>query len=532
MSQNVYEWVINCTGVLHVMVQALVFQALWGMFYPARDKGRILLAGALAGVNLLIAFWPGLASWIRYPLSAALALAYVFVRHQKRLEKAVFVLLLFYNLHGLSFLVCNSIHQYGIEEYYSHLDPASEGYLQQIYLGAAVGQALLVLAYGLLLWGFAVILGKMAGQPWEMGWQDTVFLSSLNVAGGMLARMVFDISMVETEQGVFLLFDEKRDMLWKIPLLAVLIYLGELAAVSIFQKYRELQRERQQHFVEKQQMKALERRLEEAEDFYGSIRKARHEMKNHMANLKGLAAAGNFQDAGQYMEKLEGAMGSLDYQFATGNPLTDVIINDKYRKAAGAGIDFQVQFCYGPEVSIPAFEMGILLDNLLDNAIEGCRRVEDGAPRYIRLSLKRKNHFLLLEVENSFDGIVRWEEGRPLPATRKQGKVPADSCGKSRPLPATRKQGKVSAGSCRKCGRSALLANKKPEGELAGKCGGCLEKAFPSMGGPKLLWADAEHGIGLSSVKEIAERYLGVMDIQINGTVFYVKVMLQQEVSE
>lgn len=344
MSQDIYEWVINYTGVFHVLAQALLFLALWGIFYPEKEKSRGFLAGALAGVNLLAALWPGLASWVRYPLSAALVLAYAFLRHQKRLEKAVFVLLLYYNLHGLSFLVSNSIHQYGMDEYFGHLDAASADYLQWVYRGAAAGQVVLIGVYSVLLWGLMGILKKVVEQPWEMGWQDVVFLSSLNVAGGMLARMVFDISIVELEQGIFLLFDAKRDMIWKIPVLALLIYLGELAAISIFQKYRELQKERQQRFVEGQQIKALGRRLEEAEDFYGSIRKARHEMKNHMANLKGLAASGNFQAAGHYMEKLEETMGTLDYQFATGNPVTDVIINDKYRKAAGAGIEFQVRF--------------------------------------------------------------------------------------------------------------------------------------------------------------------------------------------
>ena len=36
----------------------------------------------------------------------------------------------------------------------------------------------------------------------------------------------------------------------------------------------------------------MKKRLEEAENFYGSIRKMRHKMKNHMANIKGLTEAG------------------------------------------------------------------------------------------------------------------------------------------------------------------------------------------------------------------------------------------------
>ena len=58
---------------------------------------------------------------------------------QHTAEKAVFVLLLYYNLHGLSFLVSNSIHQYGMDEYFGHLDAASADYLQWVYRGAAAG---------------------------------------------------------------------------------------------------------------------------------------------------------------------------------------------------------------------------------------------------------------------------------------------------------------------------------------------------------------------------------------------------------
>ena len=37
-----------------------------------------------------------------------------------------------------------------------------------------------------------------------------------------------------------------------------------------------------------------------------------------------------------------------------------------------------------------------------------------------------------------------------------------------------------------------------------------------------------EHGIGLSNVREMAERYFGGVNIKVKGDVFHVTVMLQQ----
>ena len=37
-----------------------------------------------------------------------------------------------------------------------------------------------------------------------------------------------------------------------------------------------------------------------------------------------------------------------------------------------------------------------------------------------------------------------------------------------------------------------------------------------------------EHGIGLENVRDVAERYLGGVNIKVKGDVFHVTVMLQQ----
>lgn len=276
--------------------------------------------------------------------------------------------------------------------------------------------------------------------------------------------MVVDISAVQVGQEVFCLFTQRREMLWKIPLIAVLLYIGEISAVYIFQKYKELLEEREKHFVEEQQMKTMKRRLEEAENFYGGIRKVRHEMKGHMANIKGLVAGEKYGEVEKYIEKLDETIQELDYKFSTGNAVTDVIINDKYRQAVKAEIPFRVKFDYRETDTISAFDMGIVLNNLLDNAIEACEKLEQ-EKRYISLTLKRRNHFLLVEVENSFDGKLEWKDGEAVPATRKQSSLP-----------------------------DMLM----------------------------------EHGIGLKNVKDVAKRYLGDMNIKAEKNVFKVTVMLQQ----
>lgn len=466
MSLEKFVLYSNIGGGFHKVLQVILFLVIWDIFYrPERGRRALLLAGGFAAVNVLLYVCPIVPGWARYVVCAALVLGYCRVRYKGCMEKAVFTMLLFYNFHGMSFLIASSIYQVLVDAMLGGLDVQDAGYMAQMYQVQIVGQMFNLLLYTLVFTVMIYILKKIVNSPLTMNLQDVVFLSALNVVGSMLTWIVIDLSAVPIEQEIFFLFTQKREMVWKIPMLAVLLYAGEISAIIIFQRYKDLQGEKEKHFVEKQQMKAMQRRLEEAEHFYGSIRKARHEMKSHMANIKGLVAGEKYGEVEKYIGKLDETIQELDYKFSTGNAVTDVIINDKYRRAAKAGIIFGVQFAYKETDTISAFDMGIVLHNLLDNAIEASEKLEQ-EKRRISLNLRRKEHFLLIEVENNFDGKLAWKNGETLPATTKQS------------------------------------------------------------GLPDILM---EHGIGLKNVKEVAERYLGYMDVKAEGEIFKVTVMLQQK---
>ncbi|MDE6026389.1 MAG: GHKL domain-containing protein [Lachnospiraceae bacterium] len=466
MSQAGYELFNRLYEIYHILLQVILFFVMWDIFLKSERKSNTAaVTGIFAAVNVVLYLCPPVPAWVRYGTFAIIILGYCRIRYGIHLEKAVFTLLLFYNFHGLSFLISNSIYQYLMDDMLGRLNGGDTDYMLHMYKCQVIGLSFHLLFYTLSFLLMAGTVKKLVKSPFVMNWYDTMFLSVLNIVGSMLVYMVIDISVVQLDKEVFFLFSERKEMLWKIPTIALLICVGEISAIYIFRKYKELQDEREKHFVEEQQMKAMKRRLEEAESFYGSIRKIRHEMKNHMANIKGLVAGEKYGEVEMYIGKLDKTMQGLDYTFSTGNAVTDVIINDKYQRAVKSGITFRVKFAYRETDTISVFDMGIVLSNLLDNAIEACERMGQ-TKRHISLTLKRKNNFLLVEVENSFDGRLEWKDGEVIPTTIKPSNLP-----------------------------DILM----------------------------------EHGIGLRNVKDVAERYLGSMDIKTEMNVFKVTVMLQQK---
>lgn len=463
MSRSAFEMVTGILELLKIAIQSIMFLTLWAALFSGKKGRREGIAAALfilanIGFGLL-----SCAAWVRYGVLALAVMGYGAVFYKKRLWKMIYAMLAFFNLHCLSFLTANSIYMKITSVMMKNLDAMQEGYQQQVYYCITVGMLFSVVFYTALFAGMTVILCRIVKGTDIMAWQDALLLSVLNFVGSMIAGVVNGLLIVEIDTGFFSLFDEKPDLLWKIPMIAVLIFAGEAALIYFWQKYRVLLAGRQKHFVEEQQVKAMKKRLEEAENFYGSIRKVRHEMRNHMANIKGLAGAGQYGEIEDYVRRMDETMQELEYKYVTGNAVTDVIINDKCRRAEKAGIRFEADFRYGG--GIPVFDLGIILNNLLDNAIEACEKLgpEKG---YIRLTLKRKKQFLLLDVENNFDGAVPVQAGGGLvPPTTKQSVLP-----------------------------------------------GII----------------TEHGIGLENVRDVAERYFGGVNIKVKGNVFYVTVMLQQ----
>ena len=147
-------------------------------------------------------------------------------------------------------------------------------------------------------------------------------------------------------------------------------------------------------------------------------------MKNTISVIMQLAAGkeGGLQ---VYLEELSRTMDRLEFRFKTGNTVVDTLLNMKYHEIAGTGPDLRmdVEGLQFPEkLSIQSYDIGIILGNALDNAIEACRKLkatEPDAEAFIRISSFQKRELFFLKVENSFDGRVVRKPQNEFPVTDK-----------------------------------------------------------------------------------------------------------------
>ena len=169
------------------------------------------------------------------------------------------------------------------------------------------------------------------------------------------------------------------------------------------------------------QPKDIQLQVKAAEQMYDKVRGLRHDLENHALVLNGLLAESKYEEAEQYVHRFRAAADDLVYEIQSGNPVTDVILNEKKKEAQQLGIRFQCAFHYPRKSGLDVFDVSIVISNGLENALEAARQSE--APLVEIRSLRRKNIWVITIVNST---ARAFETGRAdgLPLTTKE--MPGD----------------------------------------------------------------------------------------------------------
>lgn len=124
--------------------------------------------------------------------------------------------------------------------------------------------------------------------------------------------------------------------------------------------------------VEMQEEQARQH-LEEVRSIHNEMRGYKHDFHHHLQALKGQLEAGQVERAIAYLEQLDRSLQTVDTLLKTGNVTVDAILSAKLAQARAAGIAVTAETNLPPELSLTDLELSIVIGNLLDNAIEGCR---------------------------------------------------------------------------------------------------------------------------------------------------------------
>ncbi len=205
-----------------------------------------------------------------------------------------------------------------------------------------------------------------------------------------------------------------------ILLYSIICYATNLAIIWLFRQWKKEHEEDKRREVFSKQIQDLESHITETEKLYKDMRNLRHDMGNHLMTLKQLYTKGEYAEAEKYADSLTCEMQKTASVTQSGNPVTDVILSERKKEMDEKEIDFSCDFHYPADGEINAFDISIILNNGLSNAIESIERECHCSPHIFLCSYRMKNMFVV-EIANSFTGKLVTDDQSGLPITTKNG---------------------------------------------------------------------------------------------------------------
>ncbi len=391
--------------LIEIPCRIVLLFVLWNRFVPLfsrgsrKDKNKVLVLAMIvtaAEVLRWCMFTDGFPIWML--TLCGIPLLYACLYKRERIPETLFSLILFVNLRYLSFFAVNSIMNAVSKRMMSGVEMAED---VETFVSSRV-DILSLLSEGIYI---VILLIEIlpiiwfVKRPEKMRWMELCYLSVMNIAGIILTRIMMGIAVLDTADGSIILLDEKPQLLWLLPLVAILLYFGELSAILIWQRYCEFRRRSELHLARSLEEEAIRRRLDDTEHYYEQVRKVRHEMANHMTNIRGLAEQGFNVELCRYITDIDDTIRSVEMRYNTGDPVTDVVVNDRVRKAEENGIAFSTNFAYSSSWGIAVYDLSIVLSNILDNALKAAGSASNEL-KYIKMKMIDRENVILLVCEN------------------------------------------------------------------------------------------------------------------------------------
>lgn len=206
-----------------------------------------------------------------------------------------------------------------------------------------------------------------------------------------------------------------------IVLLTVVAYVLFLILIIISSTHQ-AEMERQEKSALVFQSRALEKRLSSLEEKDESLRILRHDMRHHLNTLSGLLGSNEYLRAQEYLRQLDHNLMQVKQESYCSNVVINAILSSYSIKTQKEGIRFSVQVEISEELPVDDLDIGAVISNSLENALNACAKQPAEAERFINIKFIQHKKQFVVDISNSFSETVEFDyNGRPASKMKNHG---------------------------------------------------------------------------------------------------------------
>ncbi len=165
----------------------------------------------------------------------------------------------------------------------------------------------------------------------------------------------------------------------------------------------------------------LSSQLAAHEEFFEASKRHRHDLRHHNQIILGYLKGGDLGGAEEYLQLYDASLTETAATSYCKNYIANAVLCRYAQKAQKEDILFAVNADIPESVAMTPPEFGSLLSNILENALEACRRTgADGC--FITFTAEVEEESLKIELQNTVSGEVEIRNHLPV-STKKNGGV-------------------------------------------------------------------------------------------------------------
>lgn len=150
--------------------------------------------------------------------------------------------------------------------------------------------------------------------------------------------------------------------------------------------------------------RAYKNQLEIVNESEKKIRLIKHDIKNHLCNIKNNVTNGKNKQAADYIDEILKNIEPEQEFVKTGNSDVDCIVNYKLATAKNMGIEFSIKINLPEELKVNSFDLIVILGNLLDNAINALSTAEH---KILKIDINYSVGMIVILIKNTMGNKVK-----------------------------------------------------------------------------------------------------------------------------
>ena len=240
---------------------------------------------------------------------------------------------------------------------------------------------------------------------------------SLNRKGGVffLVYLVLTIAGLGTVT-VISANDEKGTFDLTVLIITAVLTLSLFFVFFFVRRLMEMQKKEFEYSFIEEKISADKMILEESNAALESLKRIRHDLKNHFTILKGMLENNDPEAGKQYIDEIYSGLDTIGDNYQTGSPILNYLINAKF--SPKPDIHIRVTGDAGILGILDESDAASLMGNLLENALEAVEKIPPEKEKRVELSFVSHYGNKMIECKNTVNAPVL-ENNKELKTTKR-----------------------------------------------------------------------------------------------------------------